>query len=203
MTDDKNSGKPKEITDDELRRMVAAKERIKQRFPKEIEVDGRNYKVRQVSKGVRERIHALEIEAYALSGRQSGPMPVRKAKKIQRKLDRLHAKTAAYYLLGNKAVWMPWLFRLTWRRLMARPEEHVFMINNAAVNDEEVGFSSANWDITKLQLALSMKPIGEGVRQTLKRWESASRQVEEDATKKKEEDSKSKVSSPKPPKTKR
>ena len=35
-----------------------------------------------------------------------------------------------------------------------------------------------------------MKPIGDGVRQTLKRWEAAEAQLLEDATKKKAEDSK-------------
>lgn len=183
--------------------MLAAKEHIRQGLPRVISVDGNTYRVKQISKGVRARIHALELETYQLSGKQEEAMPLRKAKKIQRKLDRLHAKTAAYYLLGNKAVWMPWLYALTWRKLMRRSEEHTFQINNAAVNDEEVGFSSANWDITKLQLALSMRPIGDGVRQTLKRWESASQQVEEDATKKKEEDSRSAASSPKRPTTKR
>lgn len=179
--------KPQPLSDEDLSRMLAAKEHIRQGLPRVIAVDGETYTVRQVSKGVRSRIHTLELEAYQLSGKQKESMPLRRAKKIQRKLDTLHAKTAAYYLLGNRAVWLPWLFALTWRKLMRRPEEHTFQINNAAVNDEEVGFSSANWDITKLQLALSMRPIGDGVRQTLKRWESASQQIQEDATKEKED----------------
>lgn len=183
--------------------MLSAKEFIKQGLPRVITVDGKTYTVRQISKGVRARIHTLELEAYQLSGKQKDSMPLRKARKIQWRLDTLHAKTAAYYLLGNRAVWMPWLFALTWRRLMMRSEEHTAQINNAAVNDEEVVFSSANWDITKLQLALSMRPIGDGVRQTLKRWESASQQVEEDATKKNQEDSKSAASSAKRPTTRR
>ena len=185
------------LTDEEIDRMTAAKEHIRQGFPRVISVGDKAYTVKQVSKGVRARIHTLELEAYQLSGKQKESMPLRKAKKIQRKLDTLHAKTAAYYLLGNKAVWMPWLFAITWRKLMMRSEEHSAQINNAAVNDEEVGFSSANWDITKLQLALSMRPIGDGVRQTLKRWESASEQTDEDVTKKKEGDSKSAASLPK------
>lgn len=201
MSEDKE--KPQELTDEELDRMVAAKEHIKHGFPRVIAVGGKTYTVRQVSKKVRERIHTLELEAYALSGKQKEAMPLRKAKMIQRKLDTLHAKTAAYYLLNNKALFVPFLFALTWRRLMLCYEEHTFQINNAAVNDEEVGFSSANWDITKLQLALSMRPIGDGVRQTLKRWESATEQAAEDATKKNQEDSKSAASSSKRPITRR
>lgn len=179
--------RPEPLSEEDLDRMMAAKEHIKEGLPRVIAVGGRVYTVRQISKRVREKIHTLELEAYQLSGRQAEVMPLREAKKIQRKLDTLHAKTAAYYLLGNRAIFMPWLFALTWRRLMLRPEEHTAQINNAAVNDEEVGFSSANWDITKLQLALSMKPIGDGVRQTLKRWESAAEQADEDATPGKED----------------
>lgn len=194
---------PKEFTDEELDRVVAAKEHIKHGFPRVIAVGGKIYTVRQVSKAVRARIHAFELEAYALSGKQKEAMPLKEAKKIQRKLDTLHAKTAAYYLLGNKALFVPFLFALTWRRLMLRYEEHTATINNVALNDEEVGFSLANWENTKQQLALSMKPIGDGVRDTLKRWRAAEKQVAEDATKKKEEGSKSKVSSPRRPTTRK
>ena len=182
--------KPHELTAEELDRMVTAKEHIKHGFPRVIAVGGKTYTVRQVSKKVRERIHTLELEAYALSGKQKEAMPLRKAKKIQRKLDTLHAKTAAYYLLGNKAFFVPFLFALTWRRLMLRTEEHLYHINHTAINDEEVGFYFANWEDTKHQCAFCMKPIGDGVRETLKRWRAAEAQAAEDATKKKAEDNK-------------
>lgn len=175
-----------ELTPEETDKMLSAKERIKEGLPKVISVEDKIYTIRQISKGIRARIRTLELEAYALSGKQKEEMKLKEAKKIQRKLDVLHAKTAAYYLLGNKAVWQPWRFAYTWRKLMMRTEEHCAQINNHALNDEEVGFYLANWENTKHQLALSMKPIGEGVRQTLKRWESAEAQVAEDATKTKE-----------------
>lgn len=188
MTEDKE--RPRELTDEELDRMVAAKEHIKHHFPRVIAVGGKTYKVRQIGKQVRMKIHMLELEAYALSGRQKEAMPLRKAKKIQRKLDTLHAKTAAYYLLGNRALFVPFLFAVTWRRLMLRYEEHTAKINDTALNDEEVGFCLANWENTKHQLALSMRPIGDGVRETLKRWRAAEAQAAEDATKKNPEGSK-------------
>lgn len=182
--------KPLELTDEELDRMMAAKEHIRQGFPRRITVGKKTYVVRQISKGVRARIRALELEAYALSGKRNEQAPLRKAKRIQRKLDTLHAKTAAYYLLGNRALFVPFLFALTWRRLMLRYEEHTAAINNAALNDEEVGFSLANWENTRHQLALSMRPIGDGVKETLKRWRAAQAQSAQDATKGKPEDSK-------------
>ena len=198
LRDMDGSQKPEELSPEQMEAMLMAEERIKRKFPRKIEADGHTYKVRQISKGIRARIHALEIEAFALSGRQKEKLSARQAKRIQRKLDRLHVKTAAYYLLGNRAR-IPGLFWLTWRRLMWRSEKAIAMINNAAVNDEEINFSSANWDITEIQLALSMRPIGDGVRRTLKRWESASQQVKEDATRRKEEEPKSGASSPKAP----
>lgn len=185
--------KPKELSVEEIASMMASKEAVRQKLPQKITVGKHTYKVRQVSKTVEARLHRLELEAYFLSGQQKEAMSLRKAKKIQRKLDRLHAKTAAYYLLGNRALFIPGLFRLTWMRLMTRAEEHCARINDAGAANKNVNFSSANWDITKLRLALSMKPVGAGVRETLKRWESAEQQVEEDMQKKEGED-KSKAS---------
>lgn len=195
--------KPKELSFEEMEQMLQTQERIKQRFPREIDINGRKYKVRQIPKGIRKRIHALEAEAFALSERQKETMGVRKAKRIQRKLDTLHVKTAAYYLLGGKAMWIPGLHWFTWHWLMFRTEEEILMINDAAINDDEINFSSANWKITELQLALSMRPIGDGVRETLRRWESASQQVKEDVTQKKEGEGKSEASSEKARKTRR
>lgn len=202
MADDNQTTKPETISDEDLARMLAAKRQITERWPREIEVGGAIYKVKQVSKAVRRRIHHLELEAFLLSGKQKEAQTFREAKRINDKLDRLHAKTAAYYLLNNKAIWMPWVFAMTWRRIMRQPEEVSAQINAAAINQEEINFSFANWQNTEQQLALSMRSIGESVRETLKRWESASQQVDEDATKKKEEDDKSAPSSKRRPRTK-
>ncbi len=178
---------PRELTAEEIAKMAQIEEEILQAYPRRMVVDGVKYSVKQISKMVRARIRSLEIDAYFLSGKQKTATSAKQAKKIQRKLDVLHAKTAAYYLLNNKAIFMPWLFYWTWKKLMLRGEEHTAQINNAGVNRQEINFCSANWGVTELQLALSMKPIGDSVNQTLKRMESASQQVKEDATKKEEE----------------
>lgn len=197
---DKTDNEQKELTPEELDRMAKAADFIDRKLPYDINVDGKTYHVRQISKAVRRRIHRLELESYFLSGKQKDAQSLKQANKIQSKLDTLHAKTAAYYLLNNKAIFNPVLFRLTWRRIMLRAEKHSAMINTAAINQEEVNFSLANWQLTEQQLALSMKPIGNGVKEMLKRMESASRQVDEDATKKKEAESKSTASPRKRPK---
>lgn len=195
--------KPQQLTEEELAILLNAKQQIKENWPKTIHISGRKYVIRQISKAVRRRIHNLELEAYLLSGKQKEATTLREAKGISNKLDRLHAKTAAYYLLNNKAIFMPWVFYLTWRKIMLQPEEVSAQINTEAINQLEINFSLANWQNTEQQLALSMKPIGDGVRQTLKRWESSLQQVEEDAIKKKEGDSLSEASSKNQPKMKK
>lgn len=195
--------RPKELSEEDLRRILEAQQSIEERWPREVEINGKKYKVLQISKAVRRRIHHLELEAFLLSGRQKDAQTLKSAKKISDKLDKLHAKTAAYYLLGNKAIWIKPLFWLTWRKIMRQPEEVISQINAAAINQTEINFSLANWQITEQQLALSMKPIGESVKQTLKRWESGLQQVEEDATKKKAEDNTSAPSHSKRPRMKR
>lgn len=201
MTEE-DKDKPAELSIDEMKAMLQSKEEIMRQLPRRIAVGGSIYRVKQVSKWIEARIHRLELEAYALSGTQKDAMPLKKAQRISRKLDRLHAKTAAYYLLGNCALFVPFAFWLTWRWLMLRDEEHCAMINDAGAGNKNINFSSANWDITKLRLALSMKPVGDGVRHTLKRWESAEQQAMDDIQKKAEE-SKSAASSPKAPTTKK
>ena len=56
--------KPQPLSDEDLGRMLSAKEFIKQGLPRVIAVGGKTYTVRQISKGVRARIHTLELEAY-------------------------------------------------------------------------------------------------------------------------------------------
>lgn len=200
---DKDTKPLDSLTDEELFAMMQAKKQIQEQWPKKINVNNQTYSVKQISKAVRRRIHHLELEAYLLSGKQKEAQSLKEAKKISDKLDRLHAKTAAYYLLNNKAIFMPWRFSITWRRIMMQPEEVSAQINMQAINQVEINFSLANWQNTEQQLALSMKPIGDGVKMTLKRMESGLQQVEEDATKKKEEDNQSTASSKKPRKTKK
>lgn len=185
--EDNEKDAPQELTEEQMLEMLTAKQSILDRLPTTISVEGKKYKVKQISKGIGARISQLELEAYALSGKQQNEMPLRKAKRIQKKLDRLHAKTAAYYLLGNKAALMPWLYWWTWRKLMMRDEEHCARINDTGAVNKNINFSFANWNITKHRLALSMNPIGEGVREMLKRKESASQQVDKDATEEKED----------------
>ena len=98
---------------------------------------------------------------------------LKRAKRIDKKIRTLHSKTAAYYLLGNWALFVPFLWAIRWRLLDLKDSEVTFTINAMGANNKGVDFFLANWHITKAQLALSMRLVGDGIKQYQERMESA------------------------------
>lgn len=166
----------KEIDD-----LIASARQIANRAPCDIEVGSRKYHIKQVSNTVRRKIADLEKEAYLLEKRGEEEVPLREARRIDKKLRTLHSKTAAYYLLGNWALFVPFLFAVKWRLLDLRDSEHTYRINESGMNNRGVDFFLANWQITKAQLALSMRLVGEGIKQYQERMESVTNMLEKDA----------------------
>lgn len=153
-----------------------------------IVVVGRHkYKVRQVAQAVKERIALLEQEAQVLEAKGKQGVSQKEARKITKKLYSLHSKKAAYYLLGNWAIFCPWLWAIRWRLLQLRGNETTFKINEAGVISTDLGFSKANWDISKQERELYMRPVGEVAEQQLERLESVINMLETDALGIKEE----------------
>ena len=153
-----------------------------------IVVVGRHkYKVRQVAQAVKERIALLEQEAQVLEAKGKQGVSQKEARKITKKLYSLHSKKAAYYLLGNWAIFCPWLWAIRWRLLQLRGNETTFKINEAGVISADLGFSKANWDISKQERELYMRPVGEVAKQQLERLESVMNMLETDALGIKEE----------------
>ena len=148
---------------------------------------GRKYHVRQVAQAVKTRIALLEQEAYILEMKGKEGVPQDEAKKITRKLYSLHSKKAAYYLLGNWAIFCPWLWWIKWHILQFRGNEVTYKINEAGVVSADLGFSKANWDISKQERELYMRPVGEVAKQTQERLESVMNMLEKDALGIKEE----------------
>lgn len=183
------------LTSEDIERMLRAKQHIDSRLPRYIAVGGRTYKVKQVSQKVRTKIDNLALEAYFLQQQAKEQITLRKAKRINSRLRATHAKIAAYYLLGNLALWVPFLWAVKWRALLWRNSETVFRINDAGASDPDTSFYLANWDIIKAILALSTRPVGEGIKQFAERKESAENMLEKDALPKKAEDGKSTGSS--------
>ena len=152
-----------------------------------VRVGKRRYRVRQVAQAVKERIAMLELEAQVLETRGKGGVSEKEGKRITKKLYSLHAKKAAYYLLGNWALFIPGLWAIKWRLLNLRGNETTFKIIEAGVVSADLGFFKANWDISKRERELYMSPVGEVAKEQLERLESVIHMLETDALGVKEE----------------
>lgn len=149
--------------------------------PCTIVVGRHKYRVRQVAQAVRERIALLEQEAQVLEIQGKEGVDQKKAKALTRKLYSIHSKKAAYYLLGNWAIFMPWLWALKWRILQLRGNEVTAKINEAGVVSAEVVFFKANWDLSRLEREQFMRPVGEVAKQAQERLESVINMLDQDA----------------------
>lgn len=163
-------------------KLLEKEQLIVNRAPCIVQVGSTIYSVRQVSNKVRSKISNLEKEAYFLEKASEQGLPLSKAKRYDRKLRTLHAKTAAYYLLNNWALFVPFLFAIRWRLLDLKDSEHTFRINEAGMNNKGLDFFLANWQITKAQLVLSTRLVGEGLKNYQERKESAENMLEKDAS---------------------
>ena len=155
--------------------------------PCTVEVGRHKYKVKQVAQAVKEKIILLELEAQILEKSGKEGTSEKEAKRIAKKLYSLHSKKAAYYLLGNWALFVPGLWWLKWHILQLRGEETTFKINEAGLVSADLGFSKANWDISRQVRELYMRPVGEVAKQQLERLESVINMLETDALGIKEE----------------
>lgn len=156
-----------------LEEMLEGEQLVQRGAPCSIAVQGRTYKVKQISNTVRRKISDLEKEVLVLEKESKTEITLKRAKRIDRKIRTLHSKTAAYYLLGNWALFVPFLWAIQWRLLDLKDSEVTFTINAMGANNKGVDFFLANWQITKAQLALSMRLVGEGIKQYQERMESA------------------------------
>lgn len=146
-----------------------------------VKVGQRKYRVRQVAQAVKERIALLEQEAQVLEAKGKQGVPQKEARKITKKLFSLHSKKAAYYLLGNWAIFVKPLWWLKWHILQLRGNETTFRINEAGIVSADLGFSKANWDISKQERELYMRPVGEVAKQAQERLETVINMLETDA----------------------
>lgn len=162
--------------------MAETEEQIISRAPCRITVQGHTYKVRQVSNRIRRKISLLEKEVYVLEEEGKRGVPLKRAKKIETKIRSLHSKTAAYYLLGNWALFVPFLWRIKWHLLDLKDNEVTYAINAAGAVSKDMDFFLANWQLTRQALALSMKLVGDGIKQYAERMESAANMLEKDAS---------------------
>lgn len=173
--------------DNTVEKMLHISEDVRKAALQVVEVQGKKYKVRQISMRAKYKIKNLESEVLMLEREAKGEITLKRAKQINQKLYSLHSKTAAYYVLGNLAFFVPFLWALTWRWLNHKTSEVTFEINKTGSNNGDVDFFLANWQITKVQLALSTRLVGEGIKQYQERMESVENMLVEDAFPKKQD----------------
>lgn len=173
-----------------IEKILQQKERIAAGAPCTVVANGRTYKVKQFSTWVRTKVHNLALEAKFIEHQAQQEMSLKKAQKLNRRLRAIPAKQAAYILLGNWAMIKP-LYAIKWRMLEKRTSEETFEINNAGLNDEDLGFFLLGFKLIKDQLAVFTRMVGESVEQKQLRQESAESMLDEDALPKSQEDSKS------------
>lgn len=166
----------------DLHGLNESERQVRQGAPCVVEVQGKRYKVRQISNAVRRRISDLEKEAFYLERKAAEGTTLKEAKRIDRKIRTLHSKTAAYYLLGNWAIFVRPLWSLKWRWLDLKDSEVTYSINAMGANNRDMDFFLANWQITKVQLALSTRLVGKGIEQYQERMESAEGMLREDGS---------------------
>ena len=175
------------MEDTKVEKLIKGEERVLLQAPCSVYVQGKRYRVKQVSNAIRRKISLLEKEAYVLEQEGKLGVPLKRAKRIDTKIRTLHSKTAAYYLLGNWALFIPFLFAIKWRILDLKDNEVTYQINCAGAVSKDVDFFLANWQLTKQALALSTRLVGEGIRQYAERMESVTNMLEKDALGIKEE----------------
>lgn len=149
--------------------------------PCTIMVGNLRYRVKQISQAVRQRIALLEQEAQVLEIKGKQGVAEKDARALTRKLYSLHAKKAAYYLMGNWAIFCPWLWWIRWHVLQLRGNEVTARINGTGAVSDDVGFFSANWQLSKQERELFMRPVGEVAKDAQEKLESVINMLEKDA----------------------
>jgi len=176
------------MSESNVEKLLQGDAKVELRAPCSIFVGTKMYRVKQVSNTIRRRISILEKEAYVLEQEGKQGVSLKRAKKIDTKIRTLHSKTAAYYLLGNWALFVPFLFWIKWHLLDLKDNEVTYRINEAGVVSKDVDFFLANWQLTKQALALSTRLVGEGIKQYAEKMESVANMLEKDAFGIKEDD---------------
>ena len=197
--------KQRELTDAELLRMARQANNISRKQGFELEILGKKWAIRPISMKQGKLISDLSFEAVAIQEAvQKEGLSARQMRRLNGRLRKLGAKMAAHYVVGMKRRWWPFYYAYMWRKIYNQPEEVSATINlHKNAEGDERNFYLANLECLKLQLVLSMRQVGESVRQMQERKESAESMLDEDALPKKEGGSKSAAHSKRPRTTKR
>lgn len=192
MEDSKNPKQTQNpLSEQQMLDMVFGAKGIERGEPTYIEVRGKKWKLRPVSQRQMAKISNLAFEMLYLQRKAKEELTLRQMKRINEKMRQIPAKQAAHYVLGRWLWLVPFLWSITWRRIYNSVEDVSSLINTTkTLMGKEKDFYIANLEVQKVLLALSMRQVGEAAKQKREREESAEGMLEQDASPKKEEDSK-------------
>lgn len=155
-------------------------------------IDGKVWKMRPTSKWQNKAMLNHDIDIMYWQGEQKKEGISRcEYKRLNAKIQRAYAKKAAHRVLGKRLWLLPFAFLLTWLRLYNSSERVTATINSQNVMGENQSFYLANLGSSKRALVLSTMQVGNAVKQLQERKASVESMLDEDASPKKEEDSKS------------
>jgi hypothetical protein len=169
-----------------------------------IVIDGKVWRIRSTSQ--RQNLKMLNLDfdiRYWQNELKEEGISRRKAKRLNVKIHKAYAKKAAHKVLGKRLWLVPGVFAYMWRRIYNESEKVSATLNSEEAIGENKNFYLANLGSSKRALVLSTMQVGEAVRQLQERKASAENMLDEDASPKKEEDSKSGARSKHRPTTKR
>lgn len=177
-----------QISEDELIKLAMEGQSVVEGKPKNTE-QSLPWKLNPITMRQAAKITNMDYDMLYWEREVEKGVSAKRAKSIMRKMRQVSAKTAAIYTIGRKYQWVPFLYAYRWRRIYCMTEDVSAVINTASVTQDK-DFFSANSEVIKYRLALSMRGVGESVKEMLKRKESAENMLDKDALPKKEGESK-------------
>lgn len=168
-----------------------------------ISINGRRWKMRPMNNKQAERWSNIDFDVMYWQRGLKECSSRRKAKRLNRKIRKAYARKAVCAWLGR---WwfVPGVAWLGWHYLhMQRPEVIATINTIAEIGGGDANFFSANLGCSKRQLVRCMTQVGDVYEEMQKRKQSASDMIAEDASPKKEEESKSGAHLPKARTTRR
>lgn len=202
---EESTNKKTELSEEEMLRMARQANAASRKEATIIEINGKKWSLRPINMKQGKLISDLSFDAVAIQEElQKEGLSARKMKRLNGRLRKLGAKMAAHYIVGMKRRLWPFYYAYMWRKLYNESEEVSATINlQRNAEGQERNFYLANLECLKFQLVLSMRQVGESVKQKQEREESAENMLDEDALPKKEEGSKYPARSKRPRTTKR
>lgn len=194
MEEEKDKGKEPELAVDEqamLQMLVEANALERGGIRDRLVIDGKAWKMRATSKWQNKAMHNHDIDILNWQIEQKNGASRKHHKELNGKIQKAFCKKAAHCVLGKRLWLVPFAFLLTWLRIYNASERVSGTINAWFTYSQNRSFYFANWGSSKEALARYMTSVGNAVKQMQEREASAESMLDEDASPKKEEDSKS------------